>query len=212
MPVERDPDKRGDREHVRAARTHGRWAPDPELLPKYRQAVRLWAEGMNSADVAREMGIDGPNQKAAARKARNWIRRGLQLWRPEGVEEMRALENSKLDDSEAILLEVVRNPGWAYGSSGRPVIDPETGSPIVNRHVIIAAQRALKSLRDRRAALNGLDTPVPVHVRVALTPDMDREIERLANDLAMNGPGPRLELERGRDWTSEDSQESEDAP
>lgn len=201
MPVERDADKRGDREHVRATYTHGRWTEDPELIPKYREALRLSVEGgLNSAEIARAMGIEG-TERAVQRKARRWVRKGLEIWKPAGVDEMREIENAKLNDSEARLLEVVRNPGLAYGSSGRPVIDPETGSPIINRHVIIAAERALKSLRDRRANLNGLDVAVPVHVRVTATPIVDAEIERLAAELAAHGPGPRLELERGRDWT-----------
>jgi hypothetical protein len=203
MPVERFTDKAGTAHTRKPSGSSSKFVEDREVLEKQRKALELYRQGSTYAEIATVLEIGG---KQPRRTAARYVEKAMQRWpgAREDADEIRRVEGAKLDAAEAKVWEVLDNPPFSFGSSGRVVIDPVTSEPQRDKSAVLRAVGQLVNISRRRAAMHGIDKAVPVPVRVSATPDLDREIAMLAEQLIEHGTRKALELERGRDWSPAD--------
>jgi DNA-binding CsgD family transcriptional regulator len=184
VPRERITDKRGVEHVVSKSRTRAnRFYRDDSLIIRDADMLRMAADGATVKEIAAASGM-------AARTVQGRLKIARERW-PAGVENAEAWRstiNGRLDDLEAKAWELYRNPGVAYGSSGRVVLDAD-GNTQENKAVKARALENLLRIQGRRARLNGADKPVPAELSVHVSTEQDREIERLVADLIANGSG-----------------------
>jgi hypothetical protein len=82
---------------------------------------------------------------------------------------------------------------YVISVSGKVVVNPLTGEPLVDEAPVRQNLEALRKLIADKRKLLGLD--MPVRHRVEITDKMDDEIERLATELALHGAGSAVEPE-----------------
>lgn len=112
------------------------------------QAVRLRLAGASYDQIAQ---VAGYSHKSSARQA---VMRALDRMEQESVNELRALENARLDADEVVLRSLIN----------------DAGLPAQRR---IAAIDSRLRLAQRRARLYGLDAPVQVALSAGVAADLE---------------------------------------
>ena len=155
-----------------------------ELETRHREAeaVRLRAANMSYDEIARQLGW---SNDSAARKA---VQRALARHEEDNIDELRKVENAKLDLLEEYLWRILETTYYAH-DRGRIVHDielVENGTEVVPTLVKIedpgphiSAIRELRQVSARRAALMGLDAPMRRIVDVITDDAVEAEIRRL---------------------------------
>jgi hypothetical protein len=158
----------------------GRIAKNPALFERDLAMLKRQMEGATIRDIATEFKRDRSTVSHA-------IKRALRTWpdAQETADAKRARESAKLDRAEAAVWEVINDPPYSYGSSGKVVLDPRTNEPQRDKSAVLRAANTLVNISRRRASLHGLDTPVESTVRI--TTDLDREITVLVGELISGG-------------------------
>ena len=118
------------------------------------------------------------------------------------------------DQIDALMFKLRRllaEPQYMVSVSGKVVINPVTGEPLVDRSHEVRVMESLRKFMDMRAKLLGLN--MPVRHRVEITDKMDDEIERLASELMLHGAGSGIpaELPAGEIVNGEVEHDSADA-
>ena len=108
----------------------------PEVLAKYEEVIRLRALGLSFQAIAERLGYAG---RSGAREAYS---QAIKLWGSEAVEELRVVENERLDHLHRTIMTQIEQAARNNETS------PGEVSTLVNRAINISR---------RRAALNGLD-------------------------------------------------------
>jgi len=141
----------------------------PETRLKQARALELRAQGYSFQRMADDMGIS----KLYARKL--YLQAMAAIITP-GVEEMRTLENERLDIMQQHAMEILTafHPYVSSGSVVRTIVEDSFGRPLLDAdgEVVtqalgdagprLAAIKVLLAISDRRAKLNGLDAPTKV--------------------------------------------------
>lgn len=126
----------------------------PETLAKYEEVIRLRSVGLSFQAIADRVGYAG---RQGAREAYS---QAIKLWGGDAVNELRVLENERLDH-------LWRQTMGQLEQAQRSQADPETVMRIIN---------TANNLSKRRATLNGLDAPRQVELT-------GRDGEPLATDV-----------------------------
>ena len=109
----------------------------PEVLDKYEEVVRLRALGLSFQGIADRVGYAG---RSGAKEAYS---QAIKMWGGEAVDELRVIENERLDHLHRVLMARLETT----------TRDPESGVT-----EIVAVVNSSLNLSRRRAALNGLDS------------------------------------------------------
>jgi hypothetical protein len=167
---------------------------------KRETAVRARLSGLGWDEVAREAGYAS---RGAAWKA---VSDHLEGNPSPSVEQLREIENMKLDALEAVCIEVIRRghvviqqgkivgrfSGWVRDPDNPDQIyrDPDSGKPIPlleevpDDGPVMQAVSTLRGLMDRRAKMNGLDKPFKISVEDEK--ETDDDIDKMLADLLNN--------------------------
>jgi len=147
---------------------------------KARKAIDLRCQGVSWDDVAIQCGYaNAPNACRAVRQA-------LARYPSQSVDELRAIEDLKLDRLEQEVWRQYRTVRWATCSRG--LVTDADGSPVPDNSHRERWASILLRVYERRARLHGLDKPVSI--RLAGDEDaLDAEIEELIVELTAQ-PGP----------------------
>lgn len=123
---------------------------------------------------------------------RNGIRRAIRDRMKLEVDELRVTADEELNMLRRQLNRILRHPKYVVAVTGKIVTDPETGKPLVDYSETRQIIMAILKINESQRKLNGVD--MPIRHKVEITDKMDAEIEKLAQDLAMNGAGaPAIE-------------------
>ena len=117
------------------------------------QAARLRGQGLGYAEIAAAMGY------ADASGAFRAVARALAAAAGEGADMARRLELERIDGYLRRVNEILDKPGPAVDRMGHPLLDAETGEPLPNRDVQLAAIDRATRLLERRARIMGTDAP-----------------------------------------------------
>ena len=109
----------------------------PEVIAKYEEVVRLRALGLSFQAIAERVGYAG---RSGAKEA---YTQAIKMWGGEAVEELRVIENERLDHLHRILMAKLETTQRDPDSTATEVVS------VVNSALNLAR---------RRAALNGLDS------------------------------------------------------
>jgi hypothetical protein len=140
------------------------------------RAVRLRAQGASYSSIAKALGY---HDESGAYKA---VQRALAAIPAPEVEELRALQGEELDALRRGLWQVIYGTHYKVSNSGRVVMDPATGEPLLDPAPKISAGNALARVLDRQAKLFGLDQPTRVEASITLETawqTIDAELARL---------------------------------
>ena len=148
----------------------------PEVLAKYEEVIRLRALGLSFQAIADRLGYSG---RSGAREA---YTQAVRLWGGEAVEELRIVENERLD---YLLRTVVAQIEQTVRETE---VSPGEISQLVNTAVNISK---------RRAALNGLD-PARKHEisgldGEAIKTDVGEMLRAKLSALEANSKTPQIE-------------------
>lgn len=151
-----------------------------EVRQREAEAVRLRTANTSYEEIARQLGW------ANGTAARRAIQRALDRHEEEGVEDLRRIENAKIDWAEAQLVEIIEGfaPLVDHGKiMSMPVWDEErqqnTQVPLRDLKPVVAALREFRHLLGRRAALRGLDAPMRKVLEVIPADVVEAEIKRI---------------------------------
>jgi uncharacterized protein YicC (UPF0701 family) len=147
-------------------------------------AARLRAEGKTYRQIAEIQRCDVST--AFAR-----VERACKAVPVEAVESLRTVEIERLDLLQRVALEqlVTDQPKIDHGR----VVRDDDGTPMIDQAAKLTALDKLLKIAERRARLLGLDQPTRIAQEVtvfAAGSEIDREVERLAQQLATLDPGP----------------------
>lgn len=146
------------------------------------QAVALRARGLTHRQISSQLGWNSPAS------AVNAISRALADGYREKLDESRRVEEDKLDDLTRLVWREISRPHFiASATTGKVVLHPVTGEPMVDSEAVLRGVDRLIRIADRRAKLRGLDAPV--RAKVEVHDGLDTEIEHLVAELAGTGPG-----------------------
>jgi hypothetical protein len=109
----------------------------PAVLNKYEEVVRLRALGLSFQAIAERVGYAG---RSGAREAYS---QAIKMWGTEAVDELRVIENERLDHLQRTLMQKL----------DQTITDPET-----NVNDLTALVNSAINLSRRRSSLNGLDS------------------------------------------------------
>lgn len=182
MALQRRTDVWG-RERVLAGR--GRtFVKDDALFLRDQEMIKMSADGKDTYEIAERFGVSRKTVYNRLREARkNWPAA------QETTDAMRARENTKLDAAEVKIWEVLNDPPYSFGSSGKVVIDPRTGEPQRDGSAVLRAVGQLVNLSRRRATLNGLDIAVESKATLKVTTGLDSEIATVVASMIAGGAG-----------------------
>lgn len=121
------------------------------------------------------------------------VRRAIQDQFRLSADEERAVVSDQIDWLMRKTRIMMNHTNYVVSVSGKVVLDPLTGEPLVDEGPIRQNMEALRKLLGDKRKLLGLD--MPVRHRVEITDKMDDEIERLATELSMHGAGSVVEPE-----------------
>jgi hypothetical protein len=121
------------------------------------------------------------------------IRRAIQDTFRLSAEEERQVVDDRLLYLERRLRVMASNKHYRVSVSGKVVVDPMTGEPLLDDEPEYRALMAISKIEGQRSKLLGLD--MPVRHRVEITDKMDEEIEKLAMELSIHGAGEKVEPE-----------------
>jgi hypothetical protein len=111
------------------------------------QAVSLALAGFTNEQIGKQLGIE-------ADSAKKLVQRSLQTAEARNVEEMRALENQRLDRAQAAI--------WSNVVAGD-----------------LKSVQAFLAISKQRAQINGLNAPTKIEVNVGIRNEMERALENL---------------------------------
>lgn len=150
---------------------------ETEVRRREEEAVRLRAQNWSYDAISKELGWANGT---AAKKA---VQRALDRHEESNGDELRRVENAKLDLMEARLRDIL-NTRWVRVEHGKIVFGPDLD--LEGRQVALedpgphlAAIREYRQVTGRRAALRGLDAPMRKVVEVITDDAVDAEIRRL---------------------------------
>jgi len=146
-------------------------------------AARLRAEGKTYRQIAEIQGC-------SAQTAWERVERACKAVPVEAVESLRTVEVERLDLLQRVALEqlVTDQPKIDHGR----VVRDDDGTPMIDQQAKLNALDKLIKIAERRARLLGLDQPTRIAQEVtvfAAGSEIDREVERLAQQLAALDPG-----------------------
>ena len=146
-------------------------------------AARLRAEGKTYRQIAEIQGCSVPT-------AFHRVERACKAVPVEAVESLRTVEIERLDLLQRVALEqlVTDQPKIDHGR----VVRDDDGTPMIDQAAKLTALDKLLKIAERRARLLGLDQPTRIAQEVtvfAAGSEIDREVERLAQQLAAIDPG-----------------------
>jgi DNA-binding CsgD family transcriptional regulator len=142
----------------RASRSHAARSPDhntAQNLERHMTAYQLRVQGLTYSEIGRQIGTN-PNT------VRNWITAEIERRVGDTVVQMREIENARLDEMM---------------QAAAAVMERGRGSELALK----AIDRLLQVAR-RRAALNGLDSPVRVDLTSVHKTEADLELEELLRE------------------------------
>ncbi len=160
----------------------GKFVASADAAERAAEAAKLRTTGMSWQDVADALGFaDASGAYRAAQDAMRAI--------AEPARELRAIELARLDFALRTAWQAMTAKHVTV-SQGRVVLDPVSGEPLRDWAPNLAAIDRVVKIGERRARLLGLDAPTKIE---AITPDrIEAEIERLAEELGINGPRPAI--------------------
>jgi transposase len=151
-----------------------------EVREREAEAVRLRTANNSYEEIARQLGW------ANGTAARRAIYRALDRHEEKGIDELRRVENAKIDWAEAQLVEIIEGfaPLVDHGKiMTMSVWDEERQQnvqvPLRDLKPVVAALREFRQLLGRRAALRGLDAPMRKVLEVIPADVVEREIKRI---------------------------------
>jgi hypothetical protein len=121
------------------------------------------------------------------------IRRAVQGTFRLSADEDRAMVTDQIDALMFKLRRLLAEPQYMVSASGKMVVNPMTGEPVLDQSHQRQTIIAISKLIEQKTKLLGLN--MPVRHRVEITDKMDDEIERLATELALHGAGSPVEPE-----------------
>jgi hypothetical protein len=144
-------------------------------------AVELRRRHLNFKQIAAQLGY------ASVSSAYDAVHRGLADQSSEASEAVKLMELERLDDIARGFQRVFATKHYAISlGSGKVVLDPATGNPLVDDGPVIQAGLALIRVMERRAKYLGLDAPAKSRVEVVSEDAVDAEIRRLEARLPAN--------------------------
>jgi hypothetical protein len=161
-------------------------APRVDAAQRDAQALELRAAGASFREIAAQLGV-------SVSTAWKCVDRGLAVTRHEPSSKLRILERERLDRLTVAANQVLQ-ARHVVVSGGKIVVDTDTGQPLVDHGPTLAAVNTLTRLMERRARLEGLDEPTRadisarVHAGVYSVDALDRELERVQQQLAQQDP------------------------
>jgi len=166
---------------------------------KRERAVKARTQGKTWQQVADEVGYSSPGSASAA------VSEYFKNYPSPHVEELRAIENLKLDEREQDLLKVLvaehiviqqgrvvtRFIGWMTGDDGKVMLDSDGKmvpklEEIIDHDPILRVVNMLLAVYTRRAKLNGLDAVIEKDADDDKT--VDEEIVELVQAMVEAGP------------------------
>jgi len=150
---------------------------ETETREREQEAVRLRALNWSYEAISDSLGW------ANGTSARKAVQRALDRHEEDNVDELRRVENAKLDMLEAELMRILTDR-WHRVDHGKIVFDPQPGPegrqvPLEDPGPHLAAVREFRQVTGRRAALRGLDAPMRKMVEVITDDAVQAEIRRL---------------------------------
>lgn len=129
---------------------------DPATLEKYAEVVRLRAVGLTFERIAERVGYESRQGAFDAYKA------AIKLWGQESVNELRLVENERLDNL------------WR-ATMGQL----ETAQRAGDTNAVLSSINTAIRVGNRRAALNGLDAPRQVEVAATFSGTITHDVGEL---------------------------------
>ena len=147
------------------------------------RAVELRRRHLNYKQIAAEIGYSEVRLPARPCSAA-WPTR-----QPSPAPKSAQMELDRLDDIARGFQRVFATKHYAISlGSGKVVMDPATGQPLVDDGPVIQAGLALIRVMERRARYLGLDAPTRSRVEVITADVIESEIARLEGELSANDP------------------------
>jgi hypothetical protein len=140
------------------------------------QAVALRTRGLTHRQIAAQLGWSSPASAVEA------INRALRDSYRENLEELRRVEEDKLDDLTRLAWREISRPHFVSSTAtGRVVLHPVTGEPLVDSDAVLKGIDRLLRIAERRAKLRGLDKPIQHEVRTI--DEIDARLLQLAEQV-----------------------------
>jgi len=154
---------------------NGEFVQTQENAERDAEATRLRARGMTYREIGLIFGItDKTAQKA--------VKRNLQRIAVDAVEDLRQVENLRLDAMEQSVLAVLETKHFTVTQRG---IVYNGSEPLVDDLPVLQAVDRLLRIQQRRASLNGLDNPQKIEVNLKHGDlDLDAELDAFARGAA----------------------------
>lgn len=160
-----------------------------EAMMRDARALELYARGLSYQQISDQLELN--NKGIAWQCVRRAIRDSYRL----SVEELRAVEEERLDQLTRAFQQVMLRRHYIVANNGAVALDPLTGQPIVDDGPVIQAGLALLRVAESRRKLLGLDRPIKHEVRTIDA--IDARLSELAEQVAAVGslnqkalPGP----------------------
>lgn len=178
---------------IKARDGRGRATRAPQSVEHDIKAAELRSKSKSYRQIAGELGVSPGT-------AYQMVQRGIKEIPTEGAEEARRIELAKLDTVEQAAWTVLESLHFVMVASGpnagEIVYHPDRpDEPLADSAPVLAAiDRIVKTSESRRRML-GLDAPRQVAHTVVTEDFVDREIQRLTDELKRNDPGAAGEAE-----------------
>jgi hypothetical protein len=172
----------------------GKFVRTLDTVERDTKAARLRARGASFDEIATALEYSDRGDAFRA------VSRALRDVPVQAADELRELENARLDELSRRAWQVINSTHYKVSNSGRVVLDPETQQPLIDPQPTLTAVNALLKISARRAALNGLDRPAKLDVNVTPETALDvinSEIARMTREIAESHDRLRLELPPG---------------
>lgn len=176
---------------------NGRFRRTIETVDRDVQAALLHAQGASYPEIAAELGFA---DKGVAYRAveRALIERGS----GERLLEARQARLMELDALRAEMWKLVFDPPPVVSRVGKIVVDPETGKPVPDAQVAVAAASTIIRASERTSRLSGLDAPKRTHMSIdaflsSIPPaDLRDYIQRLREELGASRVDSAIEAQQ----------------
>jgi hypothetical protein len=145
------------------------------------EAAVLYTTGMTQREVAAEMGCS-----LSAVSAR--IKRATDSAKVLPVQSVKQIQLDSLARQKRIVLGVMAQPGLLV-SHGRVIFDPNSGSPMVDKDMILKASAELRRIEELVSRLAGTRAPVTHEVREITEDAIDAELRKLVEQLGSAAEG-----------------------
>jgi hypothetical protein len=157
-----------------------------EIMDRDAQMYLAHKENIPHEAIAKKFGVSTATVGAGIRRA---IQDSFRL----SADEDRLVLSDQIDSLMFKLRRILTEQVYIVSVSGKVVVNPMTGEPLIDYGHQRQTIESLRKLMDQKSKLMGLN--MPVRHRVEITDKMDDEIERLATELMMHGAGSVVEPE-----------------